>query len=106
MVKNRPNPNEAFPNPNIPSLYFIKNVVKNPRIIIGDNTYYDDVDGADQFEKHVTHFYNFIGKPNPNPDNKQLLIIPGATHCDLYDGGEGNYIPWDTLAEFFNKNLK
>ena len=40
-----------------------------------------------------------------NPDNKQLLIIPGATHCDLYDGGEGNYIPWDTLAEFFSKNL-
>ena len=49
--------------------------------------------------------YNFIGKPNPNPENKQLLIIPGATHCDLYDGGEGNYIPWDTLTEFFNKNL-
>ena len=49
--------------------------------------------------------YNFIGKPNPNPDNKQLLIIPGATHCDLYDGGEENYIPWDTLAAFFGKNL-
>ena len=49
--------------------------------------------------------YNFIGKPNPNPENKQLLIIPGATHCDLYDGGEGNYIPWDTLADFFSKNL-
>ena len=61
--------------------------------------------------------YNFIGKPNPNPGNKQLLIIPGATHCDLYDGGvcdrsganstkgENNYIPWDTLAAFFNKNL-
>ncbi|MBQ3737666.1 MAG: alpha/beta hydrolase [Bacteroidales bacterium] len=50
--------------------------------------------------------YNFIGTPNPNPENKELLIIPGATHCDLYDGGEGNYIPWDTLAEFFTKNLK
>jgi len=49
--------------------------------------------------------YKFIGKPNPNPENKQLLIIPGASHCDLYDGGEGNYIPWDTLAEFFGKNL-
>ena len=49
--------------------------------------------------------YNFIGKPNPNPENKQLLIIPGATHCDLYDGGEENYIPWDTLAAFFGKNL-
>ena len=45
-INNRPNPNEAFPNPKIPSLCFIKNVVKNPRIIIGDYTYYDDVDGA------------------------------------------------------------
>ncbi len=60
-IQNRPNPKEAFPNPSIPSLCFIKNVVKNPRIIIGDYTYYDDVDGADQFEKHVTHFYDFIG---------------------------------------------
>ena len=59
--------------------------------------------------------YNFVGKPNPVPENKQLLIIPGATHCDLYDGGytepEGkgepkNMIPWDKLAEFFNSNLK
>ena len=50
--------------------------------------------------------YNFIGKPNPNPDNKQLLIIPGATHCDLYDGGEGNYIPFDKLEQFFRNNLK
>ncbi len=53
-------------------------------------------------------------KPNPCPQNKQLLIIPGASHCDLYDGGysqsEGqgepkNLIPWDTLAAFFSKNL-
>ena len=49
--------------------------------------------------------YNFVGKPNPNPANKQLLIIPGATHCDLYDGGTEGYIPWDTLADFFTKNL-
>ena len=26
-INNRPNPNEAFPNPKIPSLCFIKNVV-------------------------------------------------------------------------------
>ena len=31
--------------------------------------------------------YNVIGKPNPVPENKQLLVIPGASHCDLYDGG-------------------
>ena len=37
-IINRPNPNEAFPNPNLPRLCFIKNVVKNPRIIIGTNS--------------------------------------------------------------------
>lgn len=32
-------------------------------------------------------------------------LRPGATHCDLYDGSEGNCIPWDTLAKFFKKNI-
>ena len=50
--------------------------------------------------------YNFIGKPNPVPENKELLIIPGATHCDLYDGGKGNFIPFDKLESFFKENLK
>ena len=50
--------------------------------------------------------YNTVGKPNPVPENKQLVIVPGATHCDLYDGGEGNYIPWDKLEDFFKENLK
>lgn len=60
-MKIYPDKNTAFPNPAIPSLCYIKNVVKNPRIIIGDYTYYDDIDGADRFEEHVTHFYEFIG---------------------------------------------
>ena len=55
--------------------------------------------------------YKFVGEPNPNPENKQLLIIPDATHCDLYDGGyeekagkgqPKNLIPWDKLADFFS----
>ena len=25
---------------------------------------------------------------------------------DLYDGGNGNFIPWDKLEEFFKENLK
>ena len=56
-----PDPNKIFPNPSIPSLCYIKNVVKNPNIIVGDYTYYDDKDGAERFEEHVTHFYPFIG---------------------------------------------
>lgn len=60
-MKIYPDKDKAFPNPAIPSLCYIKNVVKNPRIIIGDYTYYDDIDGADRFEEHVTHSYEFIG---------------------------------------------
>ena len=51
LLMNRPNPNEAFPNPNLPRLCYIKNVVKNPHIIVGDYTYYYDENSADQFEK-------------------------------------------------------
>lgn len=50
--------------------------------------------------------YDFARKPNPVPANKQLLIIPGASHCDLYDGGGKGMIPWDNIEEFLKKNLK
>lgn len=39
-------------------------------------------------------------------DNKELLIIPGASHCDLYDGGKDKVIPFDKIEAFFNENLK
>ena len=38
-------------------------------------------------------------------DNKELLLIPGATHTDLYDGGGKNAIPFDRLEQFFADNL-
>ena len=50
--------------------------------------------------------YKFVGEPNPNPENKQLLIIPDASHCDLYDGGEKSYIPFDKLEAFLRENMK
>ena len=34
-------------------------------------------------------------------DNKELLIIPGASHTDLYDGGGKDAIPFDRLESFF-----
>ena len=37
-------------------------------------------------------------------DNKELSIIPGTTHVDLYDNFEK--IPFDKLENFFEKNLK
>lgn len=57
-----PDKKAIHPNPNIPSLCFIKNIIKNPNIIVGDYTYYDDYEtNGEDFEKHVTHFYPFIG---------------------------------------------
>lgn len=43
---------------------------------------------------------------NPNPDNKELMIIPDAVHTDLYDGGNKDAIPFDKITEFFNTYLK
>ncbi len=39
-----------------------------------------------------------------NGDNKELMIIPGASHVDLYDNFEA--IPFDKLESFFSENLK
>ncbi len=36
-------------------------------------------------------------------DNKELLIVPGATHTDLYD--QLDKIPFGQISEFFNKHL-
>ncbi len=56
-----PNPNKIYPNENIGQIVFIKNVVKRANIVVGDYTYYDDVGGAENFEEHVTHHYDFLG---------------------------------------------
>ena len=58
---NGPDPKKAFPNERVPSVCFIKNVITRPNIIVGDYTYYDDCGGAEKFEEHVTHHYEFIG---------------------------------------------
>ena len=39
-------------------------------------------------------------------DNKELVIVPGASHCDLYDGGGKNAIPFDRIEAFYRKHLK
>lgn len=38
-----------------------------------------------------------------NPANKELVVIPGAVHTDLYD--QMDIIPWDRIQEFYEKNL-
>lgn len=43
-------------------------------------------------------------KPNPRPENKELLIIPGASHTDLYD--QTDIIPFDKIEKFYRDNMK
>lgn len=38
-------------------------------------------------------------------DNKELIIIPGASHVDLYDNQAG-VIPFDRIGQFFLEHLK
>lgn len=43
-------------------------------------------------------------KDNPYAGNKELLIIPGAVHTDLYD--RKDIIPFDKIQQFFQAYLK
>lgn len=42
-----PDPNSIYPNENIRQVVYIKNVISRPNILVGDYTYYDDIDGAE-----------------------------------------------------------
>jgi virginiamycin A acetyltransferase len=56
-----PNPLHRYPLENYNRLCYLKNVVKNPHIIVGDFTYYDDFKNPENFEKNVLYHFDFIG---------------------------------------------
>ena len=97
-------------------LYYINEIRSAVLIMHGENAH------SRYFGEAAYHYmvdgkadgYKSVVAPNPCPENKELLIIPDASHCDLYDGGytepagQGepkNLIPWDKLVAFFEKNL-
>ena len=50
--------------------------------------------------------YAAMIKDSKYTDNKELMIIPGAVHTDLYDGGGKNAIPFDKIEQFYRTYLK
>lgn len=52
-----PNPNSIFPVPNCSKVTYVKPTITKPNIVVGEFTYFSDTD----FEKHVTHHYEFNG---------------------------------------------
>ncbi|KPM47652.1 CatB-related O-acetyltransferase [Jiulongibacter sediminis] len=55
-----PDKDTKFPLKNYDRLCFLKNIVKNPNIIIGDYTYYDDFENVENFEKNVKYHFDFV----------------------------------------------
>ncbi|MBK8500936.1 MAG: CatB-related O-acetyltransferase [Saprospiraceae bacterium] len=58
---NIPDKNQKFPIPGYEKLCFLKNAIKNPNIIVGDYTYYDDFENIENFERNVKYHFDFVG---------------------------------------------
>jgi len=56
-----PEPHQKFPIPHYDRLCFLKNIVSNPQIEVGDFTYYDDFEQVENFEKNVKYLFDFVG---------------------------------------------
>ncbi len=75
---------------NMPLLTYINEISPRPILIIaGENA-------------HSRYFSEDAYKAANEP--KELMIIPGAVHTDLYD--KTDIIPFDKLESFFKENLK
>ena len=64
------------------------------------------VHGENAHSRYFSETALEILKSGVAPDNKTLLIVPGAVHCDLYDGGGKDAIPFNEIADFYKENLK
>lgn len=54
-------PNIKHPMEGFPQVCFIKNTISNPNIVVGDYTYYDDLEDSEDFERNVLYHFPFIG---------------------------------------------
>ncbi|MBJ6135215.1 alpha/beta hydrolase [Ochrobactrum sp. Q0168] len=74
---------------NMPILNYIKEIAPRPVLFIhGENA-------------HSRYFSETAYANAAEP--KELMIIPGASHVDLYD--RADLIPFDKITDFFNQNL-
>jgi uncharacterized protein len=75
---------------NMPLLTYIAEISPRPLLLIHGE------------KAHSRYFSESAYKAAAEP--KELVIIPGANHVDLYD--QVDVIPFDKLTEFFTTNLK
>lgn len=77
---------------NQPILRYTNEIRSSVLVIHGDKAH-SCYFGKDAYENMV--------KDSKYADNKELMLIPGAVHTDLYDNTD--VIPFDKLEEFFGK---
>ncbi|GEO03713.1 hypothetical protein AAE02nite_13770 [Adhaeribacter aerolatus] len=75
---------------NMPLLTYIKEISPRPVLLIAGE------------KAHSRYFSEDAYQAAAEP--KELVIIPNASHVDLYD--QTDMIPFDKLSAFFNENLK
>jgi fermentation-respiration switch protein FrsA (DUF1100 family) len=81
---------------NMPILQYTKEI-RNPVLMIHGEKAHSRYFSEDAYKDMTT------GEGEKWAANKELLIVPGAVHTDLYDRKE--FIPFDRIEEFFRKNL-
>ena len=77
-------------------LFHYSNEIRNAVMIVHGENAHSCYMGKDA--------YNEMIKDSKYKDNKELLIVPNASHCDLYD--QKNIIPFDKIEKFLRDNLK
>ena len=82
---------------NMPILHYSNEIRSAVMVMHGDKAH-SFYFGKDAYEAMI--------KDNPYSKNKKLLVIEGASHTDLYDGGENHAIPFDKLKAFYDEYLK
>jgi virginiamycin A acetyltransferase len=70
-----PDPDTLYPIEGITRTCFLKNIITNPQILVGDYTYYDDPEDVHNFERNVLYLFDFV---------KDKLII--GKFCQIASG--------------------
>jgi fermentation-respiration switch protein FrsA (DUF1100 family) len=77
-------------------LFHYSNEIRNAVLIVHGEKAHSCYMGKDA--------YNNMIKDSKYTDNKELFIVPNATHTDLYD--QKDKIPFDKIESFLKENMK
>lgn len=72
-----PSAEQRFPIFNYKNLCFLKNIITNPQIEVGDYTYYDDFEDVHRFTQNVKYLFDFTN--DKLIIGKFCMIASGAT---------------------------